>query len=116
MCQSVDVPHGVFAQAWVFGTFRAVTAETFSLLQKISDPLHCQFGKRYTPQPGENVVFEEITMGCVCGRPALIFVADHLPAEDIVSQRHIPTSIHWRCRFRKATHGKPACLSIRLCR
>ena len=67
-------------------------------------------------QPGENVVFEEITMGCVCGRPALIFVADHLPAEDIVSQRHIPTSIHWRCRFRKATHGKPACLSIRLCR
>lgn len=34
----------------------------------------------------------------------------------IVFQRHIPTSMHWRCRFRKATHGSPACFRIRLCR
>ena len=38
---------------------------------------------------------------------------DLLPAENIVFQRHIPTSMHWRCRFRKATHGSPACFRIR---
>ena len=47
-------------------------------------------------------------MSCVCGWPALVLVADLLPAEDVLFQRHIPTSMHWRRRFRKATHGKPA--------
>ena len=47
--QAVDVPHGVFAQPWIFGTFRTVTAEAFSLLQEVSDPLHRQFGELYIP-------------------------------------------------------------------
>lgn len=112
----MDVPHRVFAQSWIFGTLRAVTAKVFSLLQEISDLLRRQFRERYVSQSGENVVFEDVAMSCVCGRAALVFVIDLLPAEDILSQRHSPTSLHWRCRFRKATHGKPACFRIRLCR
>ena len=114
--QPVDVPHGMLPQPWVFGTFRAVTAKAPSLLQEISHLLHSQFSERDLPKSGENVVLENIAMSCVCGRTALGLVIDLLPAEDILSQRHIPTSLHWRCRFRKATHGKPACLSIRLWR
>ena len=114
--QTVDVPHGVFAQPWVFRTSRAMTAEAFSLLQKLSDPLHCQFRELYIPQPRENMIFEEIAMGCIGSRTALFFVTDLLPAEDILSQCHSPTFLHWRCKSRKATHGSPACFRIRLCR
>ena len=114
--QPVDVPHGMFAQPWIFGAFRTVAAEALAFLQEISDLFHRQFRERYIPQSGENVVFEDITMGCVCGRTALVLVVDLLPAENIVFQRHIPTSMHWRCRFRNATHGSPACFRIRLCR
>ena len=114
--QPVDVPHGMFAQPWVFGAFRAVATEALAFLQEISDLLRRQFRERYISQSRENVVFEDITMGCVCSRAALVLVVDLLPAEDIVFQRHIPTSMHWRCRFRKATHGSPACFRICLCR
>ena len=112
----MDVPHGMLAQPWVFGAFRAVTAKAPALLQKISHLFHGQFRERDFSQSGKDVVLEEITMGRVGSRPALVLVVDLLPTEDVLSQRHIPTSLHWRCRFRKATHGKPACLSIRLCR
>ena len=114
--QAVDVPHGMFAQPWVFGAFRAVTAKALALLQEISHLLHGQFRERYIPQSGENVVLEDVAMSCVCGRAALVLVIDLLPAEDIVFQFHIPTSMHWRCRFRKATHGSLACFRIRLWR
>ena len=114
--QSVDVPHGVFTQPWIFRALRAVTAKVFSLLQKISDLFRSQFLQQYLAQPGEDVVFEEIPMSGVCGRSALILVIDLLPVNDVLFQRHIPTSMHWRCRFRNATHGRPACFSIRLCR
>ena len=114
--QSVDVPHGVFAQTWVFRAFRAVTTKPLSLLQKIAHLLCGQLLQRDLAQPGEDVVLEEIPMGGVVGRAALILVIDLLPAEDIRSQRHIPTSLHWRCRFRKAAHGKLACFRIRLWR
>ena len=109
--QPVDVPHGMLPQPWV-----AVTAEAPTLLQKISHLLHRQFRERDLPQFGENVVLEEITVGRIGSRPALVLVADLLSAEDVLFQRHIPTSLHWRCRFRKATHGKPACFRIRLWR
>ena len=112
----MDVPHRVFAQPWVFRTFRAVAAEALAFLQEISDLLRRQFRERYISQSGENVVFEDVAMSCVCGRAALILVIGLLLAEDIVFQRHIPTSMHWRCRFRKATHGSLACFRIRLCR
>ena len=112
----MDVPHRVFAQSWVFGTLRAVTAKVSSLFQKISHLFRSQFFQRYIPQAGEDMVFEEIPMSGVCGRAALILVIDLLPVNDVLFQRHIPTSMHWRCRFRKATHGRPACFSIRLCR
>jgi len=62
-----------------------MTAEALSLLQKLSDPLHCQFGELYIPQPRENVIFEEIAMGCIGSRTALVFVTDLLPAENILS-------------------------------
>ena len=114
--QSVDVPHGVFSQPWIFRALRAVTAKVFSLLQKISDLFRSQLLQRYIPQAGEDVVFEEIPMSSVCGRAALLLVIDRLSVNDVLFQRHIPTSMHWRCRFRKATHGRPACFSIRLCR
>ena len=112
----MDVPHGVFAQPWVFGAFRAVAAKPPSLLQKIAYFLHSQLLQRNLSQPGKDVILEEIPMGRVGGRAALVLVVDLLPVEDILFQRHIPTSMHWRCRFRKATHGRPACLSIRLWR
>ena len=101
---------------WVFRAFRAMTAEAPMLLQKISHLLHCQFRERYLSQSGKDMVLEEIAMSCVGGLPALVLVIDLLPAEDIRSQRHIPTSLHWRCRFRKAAHGKLACFRIRLWR
>ena len=112
----MDVPHGVLPQPWVFGAFRAVTAKAPALLQKVSHLLRGQFRELDLPQSGENMVLEEVAMSCVCGRPALVLVADLLPAEDVLFQRHIPTSMHWRRRFRKATHGKPACFRIRLWR
>ena len=34
--EPVDVPHGMLPQPWVFGAFRTVTTETFSLLQETS--------------------------------------------------------------------------------
>ena len=114
--QAVDVPHGMLPQPWVFGAFWPVTAKAPSLLQKISHLLHGQFREWDLPQSGENVVLENIAMSYVGSRPALVLVIDLLPEEDIVFQRHIPTSLHCRCRFRKATHGKPACFSIRLWR
>ena len=65
----MDVPHRVFAQPWVFRTFRAVTAKAPSLFQKISHLLHRQFREWYILQSGENVVFEDVAMGCdVVGR------------------------------------------------
>ena len=112
----MDVPHRVFAQPWVFRTFRAVTAEAPALLQEISHLIYRQFRERDLSKSRENVVLKDVAMSCVCGRAALGLVIGLLPAEDILSQRHIPTSLHWRCRFRKAIHGKPACFRIRLCR
>ena len=112
----MNVPHRVFAQSWVFRAFRAMTTKALSFLQEISHLLYGQFRERDLPKSGENVVLEDVAMSCVCGRTALGLVIDLLPAENIVFQRHIPTSLHWCCRFRKATHGRPACLSIRLCR
>ena len=114
--QPVDVPHGMLAQSWVFGAFRAMTAKAPSLLQKISHLLHGQFRDRDFSQSGEDMVLEEVAVSCICGRTALGLVIGLLPAENIVFQRHISTSMHWRCRLRKATHGKPACFRIRLCR
>ena len=64
--QPVDMPHGVFAQPWVFGAFRAVAAEALAFLQEISDLLRRQFRERYISQSGENVVFEDVAMSCVC--------------------------------------------------
>ena len=112
----MDVPHGMLPQPWVFGAFRAVAAKAPPLIQKIAHLLHGQLLQRNLTQPVNDVVLEEIPMGCIGGRAALVLVVDLLPVEDILFQRHIPTSMHWRCRFRKATHGKPACLSIRLWR
>ena len=112
----MDVPHGMLPQPWVFRAFRAMTAKAPSFLQEISHLLHGQFRELDLPQSGEDVVLEDVAMSYVGSRPALVLVAGLLPAEDILSQRHIPTSLHWRCRFRKATHGKPACFRIRLCR
>ena len=114
--QAVDMPHGMLPQPWVFGAFRAVAAKPPPLLQKIAHPLRGQLLQRDLAQSGKDVVLEEIPMGGVGGRAALVLVVDLLPVEDILFQYHIPTSIHWRCRFRKATHGNPACLSIRLWR
>ena len=74
----MDVPHRVFAQPWVFRTFRAVTAKAPSLRQKISHLLCGQFREWYIPQSGENVVFEDVAICCVCGRTALVLVVDLL--------------------------------------
>ena len=77
---------------------------------------HGQFREWDLPQAREDMVLKDVTVGRVGSRTALVLVVDLLPAENIVFQRHIPTSMHWCCRFRKATHGRPACFSIRLCR
>ena len=58
----MDVPHRVFAQPWVFRTFRAVTAKAPSLFQKVSHLFCGQFRERDLPQSGENVVFEDVAM------------------------------------------------------
>ena len=90
----MDVPHGMFTQPWVFRAFRAMTAKAPSFLQEISHLLHGQFRELDLPKSGENVVLEDVTMGRIGSRPALVLVIDLLPAEDIVFQRHIPTSMH----------------------
>ena len=50
--QSVDVPHGVFAQSWVFGTLRAVTAKVFSLLRKSPTCFVVNSSSGISPKPG----------------------------------------------------------------
>lgn len=92
--QPVDVTHGMFAQTWVIRGFSDGDHRSALFLQEISDLLYSQFRERYIPQSSENVVFKNITMGYVCGRAALVLVIDLLPAEDIFSKRHIPTSMH----------------------
>ena len=92
--QPVDVPHGMLPQPWVFRAFRAMTAKAPSFLQEISHLLHGQFRQLDLPKSGQNVVLEDVAMSCVCGRTALILVIDLLPVNDILFQRHIPTSMH----------------------
>ena len=111
--QAVDVPHGFFAQTRAAGS---MIAEAPPLLQKFSDHLRCQFRERYISQAGENVVFEHIVVCRIGGRSALVPVIGFLPVGDVLSERHIPTSMHWRCRSRKATHGSLACFRIFLCK
>ena len=84
--QAVDMPHGVFAQPWVFGAFRAVAAKQPSLLQKIAYLLCGQLLQRDLAQPGKDMVLEEIPMGGVGGGAALVLVVDLLPVEDILFQ------------------------------
>ena len=80
----MDVPHGMLPQPWVFRAFRAVTAEVFSLLQKVSHLLYGQFRERYLSQSGEDMVLEEIAVGRIGGRSALVFIMGLLPVEDIL--------------------------------
>ena len=77
--QAVDVPHGVFAQTWVFGAFRAVAAKAPSLLQKIAHLLYTQLLQRDLTQLGEDMILEEIPVGGVGGRAALVLVVGFLP-------------------------------------
>ena len=91
-------------------------AEALPFLQKFSNHLRCQFSERYISQAGEDMVLEYIVVCRVCGRPALGLIVGFLPEEDVFPERHIPTSMHWRCRSRKATHGSRARLNIFLCR
>ena len=111
--QAVDVPHGFFAQAGVSG---AMITEATPFLQKFSDHLRCQFRERYIPQAGEDMVLKYIVVCRIGGRSTLILVIGFLPEDDVFPKRHIPTSMHWRCRSRKATHGSRARFNIFLCR
>ena len=49
-------------------------------------------------------------------RSALMLIIGFLPEDNVFPKRHIPASMHWRCRSRKATHGSLACFRIFLCR
>ena len=111
--QAVDVPHGFFAQTGAAGS---MIAEAPPFLQKFSDHLRCQFRERYITQTGEDMVFEYIVVCRIGGRPALMLIIGFLPEADVFPKRHIPISMHWRCRSRKAAHGSLACLSIFLCK
>ena len=111
--QAVDVSHGFFPQARAAGS---MIAEAPPFLQKFSDHLRCQFRERYISQAGEDMVFEYIVVCRIGGRPALVPVVGFLPEDDVFPKRHIPTSMNWRCRSRKATHGSRARLNIFLCR
>ena len=109
----MDVPHSFFAQARVAGS---MIAEAPPFLQKFSDHLRCQFRERYISQVGENMVLEYIVVCRIGSRSALMLIIGFLPEEDVFPERHIPTSMHWRCRSRKATHGSRARFNIFLCR
>ena len=111
--QAVDVPHGFFAQARVAGS---MIAEALPFLQKFSNPLRCQFRELCVSQTGENVVFEHIVVCRIGSRSALTLIIGFLPETNVFPKRHIPTSMHWRCRSRNATHGSLACFRIFLCR
>ena len=111
--QAVDVPHGFFSQARAAGS---MIAEAPPLLQKFSDHLRCQFSEQYISQAGKDMVLEYIVVCRICGRSALMLIIGFLPEEDVFPERHIPTSMHWRCRSRNATHGSLACFRLFLCR
>ena len=49
-------------------------------------------------------------------RSALMLIVGFLPEADVFPKCHIPTSMHWHCRSRKATHGSLARFRIFLCR
>ena len=62
------------------------------------------------------MVFEYIVVCRIGGRPALMLIIGFLPEGDVFPKCHIPTSMHWHCRSRNATHGSLACFRIFLCR
>ena len=64
----------------------------------------------------KDMIFEYIVVCRIGGWPALVLVVGFLPEADVFPKCHTPTSMHWRCRSRKATHGSLACFNIFLCR
>ena len=89
--QAVDVPHGFFSQARAAGS---MIAEALPFLQKFSNHLRCQFREEHISQAGENMVLEYIVVCRIGGRSALVPVVGFLPVGDVLSERHIPTSMH----------------------
>ena len=62
------------------------------------------------------MVLKYIVVCRIGSLPALMLVIGFLPEDDVFPKRHMPTSMHWRCRSRKATHGSRARFNIFLCR
>ena len=61
-------------------------------------------------------ILKYIVVCRIGGRSALGLIVGFLPEVDVFPKSHIPTSMHWRCRSRNATHGSLACFRIFLCR
>ena len=93
-----------------------MTAEAFPLIKESAKCFYRQFIQRKLPQSGKDVVFEEIPMRRIGAWPAFVFVEGFLPVSNVFPHGHIPTSMHWLCKSRKATQGSRAFFRIFLCR